>query len=237
MSLAALALAILALTWIWEMFSKTLRTIKRTSPMAATRLAKKYRVGEINWDRVHPDDADALDELTEQIEAAEPGTKKERLQEHWDWLIARLENKPPGRPRLFPKEKEAEYRALFEMREDSTLRTLQNRMNWGYALNLLCDGPMATVISQRWVWLLRPNRNGVAEARKSILSELGRVKQDEALKVFADALCERKPTAQDAIRMLRCWRNTFDLMLSYDPWNLEVDYAELARTAIRDDEG
>ncbi|MGA7770468.1 MAG: hypothetical protein WCA27_30070 [Candidatus Sulfotelmatobacter sp.] len=204
--------------------------------MAATRLAKKDKIGEINWDRVHPNDHDAFDELNEQIEAAEPGTKKERLQEHLFWLIRQLENKPPGRPRLFPKEKEAEYREMYLVREGSTLRTLQNRMNWAHALRVLCDGPMATVISQRWVWLLRPNRYGVAESRETILSELGRVKQDEALKVFADALCERKPRAQHAIRMLRRWRNAFDFLLSYDPWNLEVDYAELAKIAMQDDE-
>lgn len=204
--------------------------------MAARRLAKKAKIGEIDWDRVHPDDHDAFDELRKQVEAAEPGTKKERLQEHLDWLIRQLENKPPGRPRLFSKEQEAFYRSRDIVAEHATLRTLQNRVKFGHALGVLCDGPMATVISQRWVWLLRPNRNGVAESRKTILSELGRVKHADALKVFADALCERKPAARDAIRMLRCWRNTFDLMLSFDPWNLEVDYAELARIAMQDDE-
>ena len=182
--------------------------------MAATRLAKKAKIGEIDWDRVHPDDHDAFDELNEQIEAAEPGTKKERLQDHLDWLIRRLENKPPGRPRLFPKEKETEYRRDFHVAEHATLRTLQNRMNFLHAMGRLCDGPQATVISQRWVWLLRPNRNGVAEARRSILSELGRVKRDDALKVFADALCERKPTAQDAIRVLRRWHDWFNALLA-----------------------
>jgi len=204
--------------------------------MRLTKKAKK--IGEIDWDRVHPADVERLEQLYEQIDAAAPGPQKERLEEHRDWLIRQIENKPLGRPRLFPKEKEAEYRRLYCVADHATLRTLQNRMNFGHALGLLCDGPMATVISTRWCWLLRPNSAGVAEPRDTILSELGRVKHDEALKVFADALCERKPTARDAIRMLRRWRDEFDWMLAErlvecdDPWNLEVDYAELARTAI-----
>jgi hypothetical protein len=209
--------------------------------MSATRSSKN---GEIEWERVHPSDLVMVEQLQERIAAAASDAERERLQTRLHRLFALLETKPPGRPRVLSPEQEAEYRRAIGGLGHATRRTVQNRVNSAHALNLLCDGPLATVSeSNPWRWLLRPNRDGVAESRKAIMYQLGRVRHAEALKVFASALCERRPTAQAAVRMLRCWRGRFDSMLvmrlaeSDDHLmptleTLDLDYAELARTSI-----
>ena len=215
--------------------------------MGATRSAKKAGIGEVEWDRVHPADLEELERLQARVEAATSDAEREKFSARLVALYTALETRPPGRPRVLSPEQEAQFRATVGLPDYATRRTVQNRANWGRALKLLCDGPMATVVSTRWVWLLRPNRDGVATSRKTILSELGRVKDDEALKVFADALCERKPAAQDAIRLLRRWRGRLDAMLVTRIVECEekfagpdetedavamIDRAELARIAV-----
>ncbi len=42
--------------------------------------------------------------------------------------------------------------------------------------------------------------------RKSILAELGRIKDDKKLKKAATEICRIKPKTQDALKMIRGWR-------------------------------
>jgi hypothetical protein len=61
-----------------------------------------------------------------------------------------------------------------------------------------------------YLWLASPGcKKGESECRyyrRSILAELGRFKDDEDIRLFAEIICEWKPKAKHAIALLRSWR-------------------------------
>ena len=65
--------------------------------------------------------------------------------------------------------------------------------------------------AKRWGWLMGVGENGgKAHARKSILFQLGRTRCPIALKVFAEELCRLKPTATEAVKLIRRWQEWRD---------------------------
>jgi len=117
---------------------------------------------------------------------------------------------PPVRPRGRPREidratLDAVYRELGG--SHVTQRTKENSLYMVTALHTLCgDHPTSPRPAnlKRWAWLLRPDGNETHQ-RNTILSQLGRVSDERALKIFADRLCQLKPRASEAVRLLREW--------------------------------
>ena len=104
-----------------------------------------------------------------------------------------------GRPRLFDEKK---FRETMRINPHVTTRTAQNVHYYIRGINFL--GAWSLQVPGRWSWLLRPS-SGQTYPRKSIVSQLGRVRCPIAIKTFAGRLCELKPTARDAITALRRW--------------------------------
>jgi hypothetical protein len=109
-------------------------------------------------------------------------------------------NRRRGRPRVFDAATFTQLRA--EMRQgnpDISDRTVQNHL-YQYAAQQLLD-------DQDWAhWLIDPpaimqGKRGAY--RQTILQELGRLPHDEDLLAVARFICERQPTARDAVRMIR----------------------------------
>jgi hypothetical protein len=86
-----------------------------------------------------------------------------------------------------------------------SIRTLYNDLYQGRAQQLL-DRPE----HEPWVrWLI--DHEGTREGKRgsikvTILSQLGRIENDAKLVAVAQFICERKPTARDAVRMIRMAR-------------------------------
>jgi hypothetical protein len=113
------------------------------------------------------------------------------------------ETRRRGRPRVFDAATFARLRA--ELRRDypnMSDRTVQNHL-YQYAAQGILDG-------QDWArWLidmpdLLQGKRGAY--RKTILQELGRIQSGDVLVEVARFICERKPTARDAVRMIRMVR-------------------------------
>jgi hypothetical protein len=116
-----------------------------------------------------------------------------------------------GRPRVIERDFEPLFRSSMNL-PYHTVRTVQSRAYIGNALKALnCQCAKANAEdAERWCWLLRPDKNGSTYCRKSIVSQLGRTRCVHALKVFADRLCDLKPTAQQAVGLLRGWQQRRD---------------------------
>ena len=120
-----------------------------------------------------------------------------------------------GRPRMMTPEHEAMCRRLMEKSPETTLRSVQNWVYAGQGLSVL-GGDVAGFPKEstdRWGWLLRVS-SGVSYCRKSIVSQLGRTRQPEAIPIFADELCRLRPTARQAIRLLRRWQERLASMIA-----------------------
>jgi hypothetical protein len=110
------------------------------------------------------------------------------------------ENRLRGRPQVFDAATLARLRA--EMRRDNadiSDRTVQNRL-YQYTAQGLLEG-------QDWArWLIDPK--GIMQGKRSayrrtILQELGRIRNAADLVATAKLICNLKPTARDAVRMIR----------------------------------
>lgn len=90
---------------------------------------------------------------------------------------------------------EALCRQLGEFPPSTTLRTIQN---WRYM------GRVCEMLQQdkNLAWL---HTGGSLYGRKTLISQLGRVRQDAALKIFAVRICELKPTVTEGIKLVRDW--------------------------------
>ena len=111
-----------------------------------------------------------------------------------------------GRPRLVPPGLERIYR---DGRAGLTPRTVASRHYEIRAFAVLGLGDLdAQDPDPTYLWLCDPRRQhppGVVY-RKSILTELGRIPDDEDLRAVALRVCELKPKARAAIAMIRRWR-------------------------------
>jgi hypothetical protein len=116
-----------------------------------------------------------------------------------------------GRPRAFQAEvteglTQERFWALNGSLESN--QTRRNHMNVMYrmkALSALIHGDDA----DRFAWLADQRKMAVGTPkswRPSILSELGRIEDEEDMKSIAAQLCEAKPKARAAIVMIRAWR-------------------------------
>jgi hypothetical protein len=112
-------------------------------------------------------------------------------------------NRRRGRPRVF--DHPAADHARAELRRDHPDildRTLQNHL-YQYTAQALLDG-------QDWArWLYDPA--GIAQGkrgayRQTIMQELGRIEGNADLVATAKLICELKPTAREAVRMIRAAR-------------------------------
>jgi len=148
-----------------------------------------------------------------------------------------------GRPRVWTAEHEAFWRRVMECPPGTTLRAVQDFSFTGEALCAL-GGEVSGFPKEairRWAWLLRCDGDGQSHCRKSIMSQLGRMahllshlveegKDVEVVQVFADRLCELKPTARDAIRLLRDWQARLDgtIWMRFARHDYEFDVTALA---------
>jgi hypothetical protein len=142
-----------------------------------------------------------------------------------------------GRPRLLDAASENMFRTFVRDGEPATLRTIQNSAHSARAIKVLCDGPSLASVTpetaKRLGWLLRPDASGVTHVRKSIMYQLGRTKNKTALCIFAERVCEMKPTAQAAIRMLQRWQQTFEGMLACYVFSGDDITEDLVREAAK----
>ncbi len=108
-----------------------------------------------------------------------------------------------GRPRLLAPLMEDVFRT--KTGSYTTARTVQNAYYEIRAFKVLGLGGDADVTP--YSWLASPGcKKGESERRyyrRSILAELGRFKDDEDLRLFAEIICEWKPKAKHAIALLR----------------------------------
>lgn len=81
-------------------------------------------------------------------------------------------------------------------------RTIQNMSYYLRAFSLLQPEPWANG------WLIDyPSKAGHhGNVRRTILTELGRIEDDETLIAVAQELCELQPTTKEAIALIRHWR-------------------------------
>jgi hypothetical protein len=111
-----------------------------------------------------------------------------------------------GRPRVHDR---AILEGVYRERglPDLTQRTKENLYYFAVGLVTLVDhrplNPSPKLL-KRWAWLLRPDGRNLYP-RKTIISQLGRIEDEHARGIFADRLCELKPTAREALRLLRLW--------------------------------
>lgn len=142
-----------------------------------------------------------------------------------------------GRPSMLSAEQEQMFRQFVGIPDDATHRTVQNGFYWGRALGVLGGASPSDEDQKRWGWLLRTN----GHCRKSIVSQLGRVRCEIALRIFADRLCELRPKAQEAVQMVRRWNERRDNMLACQIVEGKVSEDEIpnmleqvARQAVQD---
>jgi hypothetical protein len=135
-----------------------------------------------------------------------------------------MDKRTRGRPKLFDADMAAMLRKLGEIPETATARTLQNWLYFGHGVTAATSSPALK-------WLLP---GGSCYKRKTLLSQLGRVKNAKAREVFALRLCELQPTTQDGIRLLRRWHQTFrDIAAMYIVDNEPVDVLKIANRACK----
>ena len=120
-----------------------------------------------------------------------------------------------GRPKLLTPNEETGWRMFVRDGEPGTLRTVQNWYYYGTAAKLLLDTelgkPLTPENAKRFGWLLRPDGKTIYP-RKSIMFQLGRIRCPIALEVFAEELNRLKPTATEAIKMIRRWKERRDTL-------------------------
>jgi hypothetical protein len=105
-----------------------------------------------------------------------------------------------GRPRKFSLESVRHWKSAFP--EINTERGLQDLIYVARAQKLLRNNP-----AYKWIVDPIPATLGQRKAfKKTILSALGRIDDDDGLREAAKAICEVKPTTKRAVMMIRHWR-------------------------------
>ena len=107
-----------------------------------------------------------------------------------------------GRPPAFPPELEAGYDglALFD-----GIHSRRGRVNVYYRMQAL--RALKGIPGVEWVYDEARARAGEPGAwRQTILIELGRIRDPDAIRKVARQLCELKPTTREAVAMVRRWR-------------------------------
>jgi|TARA_B100001964_G_C14051899_1_gene517404 hypothetical protein len=110
------------------------------------------------------------------------------------------EKRKRGRPPTFTPEYRALMKAFFP--DVQTRRGMTNVLYQQQALGLLRD-------DARFKWLVDKDKMIAGEPnawKPSILAELGRISDEETLKVVALRVCEVKPKTKDAIAEIRRFR-------------------------------
>jgi hypothetical protein len=127
-----------------------------------------------------------------------------------DTLVTRIKEKISekqkrrGRPRVM-----AEMRALHELTDVGTeYRSERQRINRAYAHDAI--GRLGRGRDPAYFWLVnyveedrRPHSAFPKREQWTILAELGRIANDEAMRAVARDICARKPTTKDAVATIR----------------------------------
>ena len=131
----------------------------------------------------------------------------ETLMKTHGWTEADI---PPMRGRGRPREsnrlrqeglwEDDGLRRLNVLAQDVTQRTKENYTYFVVGYGTLESNP------NRWAWLLRHDiETGRRFLSQTVISQLGRVDDEGARKIFADRLCELRPRVKEAIPLLRAW--------------------------------
>ncbi|HEY0171261.1 MAG TPA: hypothetical protein VGB98_09575 [Pyrinomonadaceae bacterium] len=134
-----------------------------------------------------------------------------------------------GRPRLrlFTPEVEAMYEACGVFDGVRTARTRQNVMYRQRAMDVL-----GVVRDERFKWLCDVAKVQADEPnamKHSILAELGRIEDADKMRVVALQVCEMRPTAREAVQIVRNFRTGKQskgdvTQLTNEIYRLIVDY-------------
>jgi hypothetical protein len=107
-----------------------------------------------------------------------------------------------GRPSLMSVEQEAFLTACGLFTNSTPRRSKMNVFYRQRALGIICDGD--------YKWLFDKEKIMTDGSDKywkpTILTELGRIENDDDLRAVASQLCERKPATRDAVLMVRAFR-------------------------------
>jgi len=111
-----------------------------------------------------------------------------------------------GRPRLklFTPKQEAMYEMVGVFDGVRTARTRQNVMYRQRAMDVL-----GVVRDERFKWLAdfsKFDTDAPNAMKHSILAELGRIEDADRMRVVALQVCEMKPTAREAVQLIRNFR-------------------------------
>jgi hypothetical protein len=117
-----------------------------------------------------------------------------------------VEKRRRGRPRLklFTPEVESMFEACGVFDGVRTARTRQNVMYRQRAMDVL-----GVVRDERFKWLAdfsKFDTDAPNAMKHSILAELGRIEDADKMRVVALQVCEMKPTAREAVQMIRNFR-------------------------------
>jgi hypothetical protein len=103
-----------------------------------------------------------------------------------------------GRPRSLSPEWEEAIRRYFPDIQSQHGR--QNQRAWIRAIGVLEHRAF------RWLGDREAVNRGDGHFRRSIMQELGRIDNDDAMKSVARQICKLKPRAREAVAMIRRWR-------------------------------
>jgi hypothetical protein len=112
-----------------------------------------------------------------------------------------------GRPAVVSAELEATFTALGLFTNCHTRRSKVNVFYRQRALSVLRDGDF------KWLFdevAIMAETGGDKHWRPVILTELGRIEDEDAMQRIAAELCETKPKTRDAVLMVRRWRTGSD---------------------------
>jgi hypothetical protein len=127
-----------------------------------------------------------------------PQTAKDKFMDNEGISENFSEKRKRGRPRLLHP---ALHEVFAQGQQYASERTIQNASYHIRAFSLLQDEPWA-----KWLMGYVSQEGKPGQIRKTILAELGRLREDEVLRAVARQICERKPTTKDAVAMIRHYR-------------------------------
>jgi hypothetical protein len=107
-----------------------------------------------------------------------------------------------GRPSLMSVEQEAVFTALGLFTDSTPRRSKMNVFYRHRALGILSEGDYKWLFDEEKVMA----DGGGKHWKPTILTELGRIENDDDLRAVASELCERKPATRDAVLMVRTFR-------------------------------
>ena len=114
--------------------------------------------------------------------------------------------KKRGRPRILSEERERKMRGRGRYKQ----WTRRGRLNEYYFFEglSLFEGFDDRELIKRWAWLHYDTfgKESGERWRRTIVSEIGRLSTLQLMKDAADFLCERKPSAREAVNLIRQWR-------------------------------